>query len=319
MDPIKDLLSVLCAHLPAENQNHQSFYTFIEGRLASFEAQLEKIDNGDAVLLVKEEMKGDATKRRFINLIRSINKECLDILRLSYLGDILHASEKLRKLLYTSTITGRYINDLYINYFNFKRDIETYYRCRKLKNGVTPDNCWHLPFNMKDFASCNRFNQVGTICIYFADSPQAALGSVGGKRANEEAWIGTYKPIDKDKISFLGIIVPTDKEIEEMNNYDEFSLLITYPFLLLCLTKCKNAGARFHEEYLFSQLLFHLLFITEANDYFYFNGICYTAMYDKRALDFVIPARYSPQNPPANNRSPYLDEIFAEVKSPFKM
>lgn len=63
MDPIKDLLRVLRAHLPAENQNHQSFYTFIEGRLASFEAQLEKIDNGDAVLLVKKEMKGDATKR----------------------------------------------------------------------------------------------------------------------------------------------------------------------------------------------------------------------------------------------------------------
>ena len=37
MDSIKDLITVLCAHLPAENQNPQSFYAFIEDRLASFE------------------------------------------------------------------------------------------------------------------------------------------------------------------------------------------------------------------------------------------------------------------------------------------
>ena len=37
MDSIKALITVLCAHLPAENQNPQSFYAFIEDRLASFE------------------------------------------------------------------------------------------------------------------------------------------------------------------------------------------------------------------------------------------------------------------------------------------
>lgn len=48
-----------------------------------------------------------------------------------------------------------------------------------------------------------------------------------------------------------------------MNDYDKFSFLITYPMLLLCLVPVTDETARFHEEYLFSQLFAHVMYMNK--------------------------------------------------------
>ena len=41
-----------------------------------------------------------------------------------------------------------------------------------------------------------------------------------------------------------------------MSSYEQFCFLLTFPFYILCLTKCKYPSKSFCEEYLFSQLFF---------------------------------------------------------------
>lgn len=311
------IINKLCESIPAENNSEQSFYAFIQKQLAEYCEFLNRINEEDLISISKDEMCGNVTKRRFINLIKKINRECLSILCLSYQGDIVNASEKLRKFLFSINITGQYLKDLLINYFGFNRQINRLYRCRKVEKGVVPDDCWHIPFNLKDYTSSNRFNQIGCICLYLADSPDSALRSIGSRNGNEEVWVGLFEPCNT--INFLALVIPTEDEISRMDNYDIFAFLITYPFMLLCLTKCKNPEARYHEEYSFSQLFFHLLFITNGKGFPYFNGICYSAINDRTALNFVIPAKYDPREPPKNNRSQYIESLFIENQKIYKI
>ena len=99
-----------------------------------------------------------------------------------------------------------------------------------------------------------------------------------------------------------------------MNDYDKFSFLITYPMLLLCLVPVADETTRFHEEYLFSQLFAHVMYMNKKEN-IYSDGICYTSMRDKEGVNYVIPALYKRSEPIFDNRiSDFVSERVDEVR-----
>ena len=101
-----------------------------------------------------------------------------------------------------------------------------------------------------------------------------------------------------------------------MTIYDVFAYLVTYPLLLLSLvTRDDRKCDGFHEEYLFSQLLFHLLFTTKHDDVVPWSGIQYTSTLDRNGYNIVVPASYKQQEPPTEDTtSDFIEERFEQIR-----
>ena len=101
----------------------------------------------------------------------------------------------------------------------------------------------------------------------------------------------------------------------------QFCFLILYPFYCLCLTKSSHSSSKeplFVEEYLFSRLFFHMLFLHKDNEICFFDGIIYTSTIDRNAYNIVLPARYSvPENDDHNVESPFLRNRLMNIGPPF--
>lgn len=319
---IKELVNILSNNLPA-NYEGVSFYDFAKNKLEEYVTLLSATDKNEFDNLL--EATGDLglnknkTQRRFVNLIKVINQTCLKILQLAYKGDMYNAISTLSKLMTVSKATKGYLADRYLSYLKFAADDgRIYYRYLKLDSKIKPKNCNHLPYNLRYLASPNRFNQIGFPCLYVASSLDIAEKESNCKESNckesEHVYVGEFK--SKKKLHYLNFCIPTKEEREKMTAYDTFEYLVTYPLLLLSLiTKSNKDCTGFCEEYLFSQLFFHLLFTTKRDDIVYWDGIRYTSTLDRNGYNIVVPASYKQQEPPTGDTiSDFIEERFEQIR-----
>lgn len=314
---IKELVNILSNNLPA-NYEGVSFYDFAKNKLEEYVTLLSATDKNEFDNLL--EATGDLglnknkTQRRFVNLIKVINQTCLKILQLAYKGDMYNAISTLSKLMTVSKATKGYLADRYLSYLKFAADDgRIYYRYLKLDSKIKPKNCNHLPYNLRYLASPNRFNQIGFPCLYVASSLDIAEKESNCKES-EHVYVGEFK--SKKKLHYLNFCIPTKEEREKMTAYDTFEYLVTYPLLLLSLiTKSNKDCTGFCEEYLFSQLFFHLLFTTKRDDIVYWDGIRYTSTLDRNGYNIVVPASYKQQEPPTGDSiSDFIEERFEQIR-----
>lgn len=314
---LKDLCLRLSQSLPA-SYKETSFYTYVQNAFKKYNKELEKICEEDYKTLLTESkysMNEPYTKRRFINLIVAIEKTCLRILQYSFKGDLLNASLLLKRLLTKTTYTQRKLVEPYCNYFQMSYKIPLkFFRCRDVKIGSEhPKDFWHVPFEMRSRASYSRFNLSAYPCLYLSDSMECACTELGDLKSGYERWMQSFTHRkNSGTLLFLNLSMPTG---EEICNYDTFSLLITFPIALLCLTKVKCNGM-YHEEYLFSQLFLHVLFMHD-NDYLHgFQGICYSSTKYFGGRNFVIPASYDGLNPQLEGCSQTILNLFEPLGQP---
>lgn len=213
-----------------------------------------------------------------------------------------------------SKATKGYLADRYLSYLKFAADDgRIYYRYLKLDSNIEPKNCNHLPYNLRRQASPNRFNQIGFPCLYVASSLDLAEKESNCK-VSDHVYVGEFK--SKKNLYYLNFCIPTNEEREQMTAYDTFEYLVTYPLLLPSLiTKSNKDCTGFCEEYLFSQLFFHLLFTTKRNDIEYWDGIRYTSTLDRNGYNIVVPASYKQQEPPTGDTiSDFIEERFKQIR-----
>ena len=295
------------------------FYYYVRNQFDVYIRQLNSLDEKEFRLFLNNtnELSGNATANRFINLIKDIQKNCLSILILAYKGDMFSATKSLDRLLTIQEVTKYRLNDMLVNYFVLRRELgKTFYRCVDFGEGETPNDCWHLPFNLKYKAARGRFNQLGTICMYVCNSKECANRESGPVKEQSIRWVGEFKP--KQGICLYNLVVPSKEYIENMSVYEQFCFLLTYPFYILCLTKTNHPNGRFCEEYLFSQLFFHMLFLQSNDKCPRFDGICYTSMQTPSAVNIVIPAKYENEEPPMSGHSKYVKSLLQEVRKPYQ-
>lgn len=225
-----------------------------------------------------------------------------------------NAISTLSKLMTVSKATKGYLADRYLSYLKFAADDgRIYYRYLKLDSNIEPKNCNHLPYNLRRLASPNRFNQIGFPCLYVASSLDIAEKESNCK-VSEHVYVGEFK--SKKNLYYLNFCIPTKEEREQMTAYDTFEYLVTYPLLLLSLiTKSNKDCTGFCEEYLFSQLFFHLLFTTKRYDIEYWDGIRYTSTLDRNGYNIVVPASYKQQEPLTGDTiSDFIEERFEQIR-----
>lgn len=311
---IKELLYMLSDGLPA-NHKGIAFYAFVKSKLDEYVSALLSIEKNEfeAMLGTANELCGKQTQRRFVNLIKVINQKCLMILQMAYKGDSYTAISELLGLMTKRKYTNNYLSDRYLNYLRFTSDKGCiYYRCLVVRNNEIPQNCNHLPYSLRYLAGASRFNKTGFPCLYIASSLNVAEKESNCKEA-QNVYVGEFKA--RKKLFYLNFCVPSKKEIEEMNEYDFFAFLVTYPLLLLCLVTTNDKSAKFHEEYLFPQLFFHLLYTTKCDDVVCWAGIRYTSTLDKTGFNIVVPASYKQQEPPTDNTiSDFIEERFEQTR-----
>lgn len=319
MTIIKNFIYSLSQSLPLSRGDDNEFYNFIKQQFDLYIEKLSLLPQNELSSFIAEskEMNGNASAKRFLNLIKDIQDQCLNILQLAYKGDSYSAIKRLEQLLTVQKFTKYRLNDMLVNYFVLGDEYgETLYRCVDFNKCEVPDNCWHVPYNMKYKASRGRFNQLGTICMYLSNSKDCAskeLGEVDDVKKNR--WVGEFRP--KMMLYLYNFVIPSREEIERMNAYEQFCFLLTYPFYMLCLTKTGHSSSPFCEEYLFPQLFFQMLFIQPNNKCPRFDGIKYTSMHIPDSINIVILAKYSSEIPPKDGYSKHIKSLLEAIKEPY--
>jgi len=318
---IDSFLKTIANRLPLSYDRKDTFYAFIQKQFAQYEMDLSLLPTKQFDLLLHESaaLKGNPTQKRFINLVSDIHKQCLLILADSYKGDLYSSLKKLTRLLTTSSATGYRLKDVLANYFVLQLNPErTLYRGRDAEEPV--EDCWNLLFNLRENASNARFNLTGTICMYLTTSVDCCNLELGDLKHGKTRYIQEFCLKPNKIIPLLNLKIPTDEDIDKMNAYDKFCFLLLYPFYCLCLSKAiynKN-DLCFREEYLFSQLFFHMLFLQRGNDVVFFDGIIFTSVHDRSAQNIVLPARYDVRkNDNKNTKSTFLRERLEAIVPPF--
>lgn len=318
---VNSFLKTIANNLPLSYDKGETFYAFIQKQFAQYEMDLSRIpaEHLDQLLQESAEIKGNPTKKRFINLISDIHKQCLLILADSYKGDLYSSLKKLTRLLTTSSATGCRLKDVLANYFVLQLSPKlTLYRGRDDNNPV--EDCWNLPFDRREKASNARFNLTGTICMYLTSSADCCNLELGDLAHGNTRYIQAFRLKPNTIMPLLNMTIPTDKEIDMMKAYDKLRFLFLYPFYCLCLSKAEynNSEISFHEEYLFSQLFFHMLFLQRNNDVVFFDGIIFSSVHDRSAQNIVLPAKYDVLiNNDKNAKSTFLEERLEVIKSPY--
>ena len=319
MDVIKNFIFSLSQTLPMSFDENVCFYSFVKEQFEFYVGKLNSVPKNefDCFLRKIQEMSGNVTAKRFVNLIRDIQKTCLDILLYAYKGDLLSADRSLERLLTIQEPAKYRLNDMLVNYLVLRRELgNTFYRCVDFEEGETPNDCWHLPFNLKHKAARGRFNQLGTICMYISNLRECANSELGPVKEHCIRWVGEYKP--RQPLYLYNFVIPSKDDIEEMSLYEQFCFLLSYPFYILCLTSSNHPTSWFCEEYLFSQLFFHMLFLQSNDKCPRFDGICYTSMQVPDAVNIVIPAKYEEEEPPMKGHSKYVKSLLDEIRKPYQ-
>ena len=261
--------------------------------------------------------KGNITKTRLNNLVERIVEGYMSVLQFCYKGDFYFASRLLyRILLCQNSKLHQYLIEPYINYLDFEiLGSSVFYRMRDEKNGNPVDNCSHVPFNKICCIDSNRFSLQGLPCLYLADSHETANRECREVNEGYQRWVSEFVPVKQfafTDLRFRGLKIDSNIDI-----YDAFRLIITFPIRFLCSFRVKADGDKFHEEYLFPQLLSHLILVylkghSEDKLYNGSEGIMYDSTQNEKGFNVIIPALYSEKEPPQSGHSSKISELFRE-------
>lgn len=311
MEHIKQYLISTYSLFPLKNVSGKTFYEFVELEFNTYLAGLNQIPSNEFERILESDLlyykyfKPTYTKKRFLNCMKKVCKDYLSILQYCYKGDFFSAHQLFDSLLNTQRY-GKYFGDIYINFLRLKLPKPDFYRMRdELKhdeNGteITIDNCWHIPFNLRNKAYIGRYSMDGYPCLYLADTPETCDAELGNLKDNKNRWVSMF---DVQDIFLYDLRIPTNQNINDAVEFDIFQMLVCYPLILLCSCKKQNDG--FNEEYYIPQLLFHHV-IVNGNRGIRMGGIAYSSTQYKGGYNLAIPAIYDGMIPPSEGYSKIL-------------
>lgn len=310
---VRECLTQLYSRLPLSVNDDKSFFQVIVNELEQYIVALDQVSEES----MRQALTADgpfayfvepATKQRFMNCMRKIRDCLIKTLQLCYKGWLSDADKELNALLYSRRFS-RYLGESYVESLSFKlSDGSQYYRMRDADSTTRIDNCWHVPFNLRDKASTGRYNLLGYPCLYLADSKETCDAELGQHDQGKTRWVGTFRP--KKVIALYDLRVPTKEEIEEATQYDLFQLLLNYPLIALCSVSSKRSG--FNEEYFMPQLLFQQLLMSQPRGTAH-KGVVYSSTKHKGGFNIVLPALYDGLVPPTDGHSKVLMDMLEQV------
>ena len=56
-----------------------------------------------------------------------------------------------------------------------------------------PNNCWHIPYEIRRYASYSRYSMAGMPCLYLADSKETANIECGKVQEGKQRWFSRLK------------------------------------------------------------------------------------------------------------------------------
>lgn len=294
-----------------EKYERPDYYEYVQSDFSRFKELLLQLDAEELIPVLKEKgcLKGNVTKQRFLNFCITIFEECINILDAYYKGNVWKASKRLYALLKSKNKISKYWEDEFMNSFSFEflKEGKCLYRMVDMKIGENLRDCWHIHYEKRRHASFSRFSLAGIPCLYLADSQETANCECGNVQEGKQRWCSCFIP-SNDKTLFFDLRIPTKNNLEEYNPID---LIITYPIRFLCSVKVLNTDGYYHEEYYFSQLLFHLFFMSDLIDLrLSYKGFVYSSTANQGGENYVLPALYKQKNPLLSGISPELEQLF---------
>ena len=300
-----------------EATNNSLFY-FIKDKLSWYESMVKVLDKNDFSACSDDIFfKGSFTFMRFNNLIHRLVEGYIHILQSCYKGDIYYSCDLLYNLLLgRKNKLNQYLVEPYINYFDFEVVTDNvFYRMRDEKSGIEVKDCSHVPFNLRKKIDSNRFSLQGLPCLYLADSRETADKELGTLNDEKCRWVSEFvlkRPVYLFDMRFRSMLFN-----QQMDEYEYFKLLITYPIRLLCSLKVKDDSDSFHEEYYIPQLLSHLIlvYLKENQNHELYHGtegIIFDSTKNEGGYNLIIPALYKDKNPPQMGHSPHVKNMFEE-------
>ena len=317
-----------------ENKEKASlFYSYISQKFKEFIEIAKEVDEKELIEALHRfngainiGFKGNISKQRFVNLLKKICNELKTILEECYAANQSKAFIELEKLLGKEGVEtrnstfGKYLHEQYINYCMTKIDSsKVLYRVRDCNSDEPRDNCWHTPYNIRQYAYAGRFSTPGFPCLYLSDSPETSMEEVG-KLQKEYRLIGTFT-LKKGKIfSCIDLRFPLGKEeIEKTTEKEKIELFLSYPLRLLCTcpTIEKRKSNAFAEEYLFSQVLINVIMSpnNENSGMLNVDGICYNSTKRIGGINYALPAKTKSVPPKQDEKfSKQLEDLFDHPK-----
>lgn len=317
---VREYLKLLYSQLPFDKvveAENDIFYEFINKKIEGFVNTINQIDAESLQEILKSEFQvehfvGSCTKLRFMNCMKKICKDWLCILTLCYKGNLMDANILMKKVLH-SRCYSKYLVENYIEYFSFNLERREYYRMRdnKIKdeegNEIKVENCWHVPYDKRTFASIGRYNLWGYPCLYLGNCKETCDAELGELKEDERRWVGTFSL--KKSILLYDLRIPTSGMIEKAEKYDLFRMLLTYPIIALCSSRSNGKG--FNEEYFIPQLLFHQILIA-GNKETSHKGIIYSSTQNEGGYNIVLPALYDGIQPLTSGYSKVLLDMLEQ-------
>lgn len=298
---------------------YSSFYEFIEEEFNDFIETLKSIDEKELLPILKSELSKDCnckTSYPFINLMIKICAFLKEqILKEAYRGNIYQATTNLLKLLHYKKYTQSKLQDLYINYFDFKitNPEATLYRIRAISQEDDTD-CNHLPFEKRENADNGRFSLNQYPCLYLASHKNTAKAEINAQEGSK-LLIGKFHKNNQEKKMLVFFFLGKPESFQNCKNctHDIFKFLVSYPISLICLsTKDDNHIEKFKSEYLVPQMLFSILFLGD-NEITGYKGIAYSST-QTDGINYAIPALMPKNQILFKNHSTYVENLLTQYE-----
>jgi hypothetical protein len=296
MKNVHETINIMRAKLPLERGN-LPFIDALKLEFNSFIGLLEdtKMEDVDLNVSCIRYAKPKPTKKRFINLVKMIQNTIIEIIQLYHEGFSGDAYKGLRALLKHNRLMfgeKRYryyeLDDILINSFSRKMNLEhsKFYRMRISKNELH-EQCelFHLPYTKRELVDSCRFSIQGYPCLYLGTSLDVCWKEIGRDVDHgEQIYASRFE--NNRGLVFIDLTIPGDIDM-----YDAYQFLVTYPFYLASLVKVRFPKAPFKPEYIIPQLLLQYVRAEEG-----LAGIIYSSTKDNehkndKYFNIVIPTR----------------------------
>ncbi len=144
--------------------------------------------------------------------------------------------------------------------------------------------------------------------LYLADSKETASRELGELKRGKQRWFSEFVP--NKQLCLYDLRIDIEQKIQDMNEYELLSKIITYPLIFLCSVRSDDED--FKDIYFISQLFFHLLFAnsTKEREGLSYKGIIYSSTKNKGGYNIVLPAKYSGKEPQEKGHSKLLYNMF---------
>ena len=307
---IDDFLRGLVKKFPLEVNCQASFYDCVKKELNCYINSIKDIDSTELNEIITLEFRVKPTVVKFQNLLQNISKRSLEILLMAHQGDIYDALSKLKQLLFCNSSLQYKLKEQLINYISFTLPNGKFFRVVDVNISESIENCGHIPFDKRHRVKNNRFNATGYPCLYLSNSLNGCMQEVGVVEDGKDRYWSEFIFNSNSKLpAFFDLRIPKLDEISTLSVYDKFIFLLKYPLYVLCLT---TTNRDFKEEYLFSQLLFHLLFMSKIMVGYNLIGNAYSSTKDTLTTNYVIPARMPSGKILVKGQSDYISKLFCE-------